>query len=93
MADALIKPGGVVDVQAATSLIFQPKPLDGLYTCSGYLPVWPVNGTARNSIAGTFRMDPSMKVQDMADILIMIQIRIYDSRTGNPLLNDSKVSP
>ena len=91
MTDMLIKPGGTQDVRAVKTLIFEPKAVDGLYTVAGYLPIYPVNGTTRGNQGGTFRVEPTQKVLDPSDILVMIQIRIYDARSGNLLKNGSKV--
>lgn len=90
--EALVKPGGLVSVQTAASAIFQEKPQDGLYVCSGYLDVYPINGTTRGNQGGTFKVEGSQKVQDMCDVLIFLELRIYNRITGLHLENNSLVS-
>jgi hypothetical protein len=87
----LVRPGGLTDVQDVRSLVFEPKAIDGTYSCSGYLSTWPVNGTTRGNSGGTFRIEPTPKVQDPSDILVFAEVRIYDARTQKPLTNGSKV--
>lgn len=91
MGEPLLTPGNVYNVQSVSSLIYEPKAIDGLYVYSGYLDVWPVNGTTRGNQAGTFKLDATMKAQNFHEILLFIHPRIYNARTRLPLDNDSKV--
>lgn len=91
--EALVKPAGLVNVQTAASAIFQPKPQDGLYVCSGFLDVYPMNGTTRGNQGGTFQLEPTQKVQDPTDILIIASLRIYNKLTSAHLDENSLVWP
>jgi hypothetical protein len=92
MTDVVVKPGGLFDVQAAASAIFQPKPLDGMFVASGYLDVFPVSSMSRNNPLGVFKVEPSARVQNMADMLLCVQVRIYNTRDGGNLARNSMVS-